>query len=99
MGENDPFNGIADVMQAIANSDIEINEVRPQRGKLSGGKFREKLVSVRYLRYRWWHVSSRIYQCPYLRAQPEQRFASPADVETIDGAHNDLAEKLGIADT
>jgi hypothetical protein len=40
MGENDPFDRIADVMQAIANSDIEINEVRPQRGKLSGGKLR-----------------------------------------------------------
>ena len=48
MRENDPFNGIADVMQAIAGSDIEINEVRPQHGKLSGGKLREKLVLVRY---------------------------------------------------
>ena len=57
MRENDPFNGIADVMQAIASSDIEINEVRPQPGKLVGGKLREKLVSVRY---RWWHVSSLI---------------------------------------
>jgi hypothetical protein len=34
MRENDPFNGIADVMQAIASSDIEIHEVRgsPLRG-------------------------------------------------------------------
>ena len=44
------FNGIADVMQAIANSEIEINEVRPQDGKLVGGKLREKLALVRY---RW----------------------------------------------
>ena len=50
MRENDPFNGIADVMQAIANSEIEINEVRPQDGKLVGGKLREKLALVRY---RW----------------------------------------------
>ena len=50
MGENDPFNRIADVMQAIANSEIEINEVRPQDGKLVGGKLREKLALVRY---RW----------------------------------------------
>jgi hypothetical protein len=58
MRENDSFNGIADVMQAIANSEVEINEVRPQHGKLSGGKFREKLISVRY---RWWsHVRSHI---------------------------------------
>jgi hypothetical protein len=48
MRENDPFNGIADAMQAIASSDIEINKVRPQHGKLSGGKLRGKLVSVRY---------------------------------------------------
>ena len=48
MGEDDPFNGFADVMQAIARSDIEINEMRPQRGKLSGGKLREKLILVRY---------------------------------------------------
>ena len=48
MREDDPFNGIADVMQAIASSDIEINEVRPQPGKLVGGKLREKLVLVRY---------------------------------------------------
>jgi hypothetical protein len=57
MRENEPFNGIPDVMQAIASSDIEINEVRPQHSKLVGGKVREKLVLVRY---RWWHVCSRI---------------------------------------
>jgi len=57
MREDDPFNGIADVMQAIANSEIEINEVRPQDGKLVGGKLREKLALVRY---RWWHLCSRI---------------------------------------
>jgi hypothetical protein len=58
MRENDAFNGITDVMQAIASSDIAINEVWPQRGKLSGGKLREKLVLVRH---RWWHISSRTY--------------------------------------
>ena len=45
------------MMQAIASSDIEINEVRPQHSKLVGGKVREKLVLIRY---RWWHVYSRI---------------------------------------
>jgi hypothetical protein len=48
---------IADVMQAIANTDIEINEVRPQCGKLSSGKVREKLVLIRY---RLWHFCSRL---------------------------------------
>ena len=42
MRENEPFNGIPDVMQAIASSDIEINEVRPQHSKLVGGKVRER---------------------------------------------------------
>jgi hypothetical protein len=62
MRENDAFNGITDVMQAIASSDIAINEVWPQRGKLSGGKLREKLVG---------QTSLVAYQQPYvLSASP-----------------------------
>ena len=38
--ENNVFNGIADVVQAIAYRDIAINEVWLQRGKLGGRKLR-----------------------------------------------------------
>ena len=48
MWENDPFNGIANVLEAITSSDIAINKVRSQHRKLGGGKLREKLVLVRY---------------------------------------------------
>jgi hypothetical protein len=40
MGENDTFDGIADVVQAIASRDIAIDEVRLQCGKLGGRKLR-----------------------------------------------------------
>ena len=50
MWENHPVNGIANVMQAIASRDIEINKVRLQHSKLLGGKLRESLVLVRHRR-------------------------------------------------
>jgi hypothetical protein len=38
MREYNLFNGLANVMQAVAIRDVEINEVGSQRGKLSGAK-------------------------------------------------------------